>query len=177
MMLLHTAFDQHSQQSLGVLLRPSHCCVQVTACQMFWLVYPIKTEKSKIASHSSDLHTETGVTPPHSTGNHQVQWNESRISDSGMCSTTSHPSYSCHCFWNLVVILSLRFHRKSTLWSQCWIMIRLARTTPLGRSWWEAKPRAPGWNTGPTCWPTPVAPSRSGIHCCQRRRWMPPSQP
>lgn len=56
-------------------------------------------------------------------------------------------------------------------------MTRLARTMPLGRSWWEASPQGPGWNTGPTCWPTPVAPSPSGIRCSQRRRWMPPSQP
>ncbi len=87
--------------------------------------------------------------------------------------------YPCkhHGILNLAAMLSLHSPRKSKLWSQCWIMTRLARTMPLGRSWWEASPQGPGWNTGPTCWPTPVAPSPSGIHCSQRRRWMPPSQP
>ncbi|XP_070298711.1 synaptotagmin-2-like isoform X2 [Salvelinus sp. IW2-2015] len=33
--------------------------------------------------------------------------------------------------------------RKSKLWSQCWIMTRLVKTTPSGRSGWAARRRAP----------------------------------
>ena len=66
-------------------------------------------------------------------------------------------------------ILSRTLRRKSWWRSQCLTTTRSVRTTPSERSSWAVKRPASVWSTGPTCWPTHVAPSPSGIHCSQRR--------